>query len=72
MAKYFIDDLGRRMLRKRKERGMSQGAFAVKSGLNPGAVSMFEHGVRRPNIDNLVRIARALNVSTDWLLGRRG
>ena len=49
---------------------MSQGDLATKSGLQPSAISHFETGNRSPSFDNLKRLADALTVTTDYLLGR--
>jgi len=39
------------------------------SGIFQGHISHFERGRRQPLVHNLVRLATALNVSTDFLLG---
>lgn len=49
---------------------MSQADLATKAGLQPSAVSHFETGGRSPSFDNLKRLADALGVTTDYLLGR--
>lgn len=49
---------------------MSQLDVAEKSGLMPAAVSHFETGKRTPSFDNLRKLADALDVSVDYLLGR--
>ena len=54
----------------RDRRGWSQAELAQKSSLQPTAISHFETGARSPSFDNLRRLADALNVSTDYLLGR--
>ncbi len=60
------------ILRKtRQERGLSQADLAVKCGLQPSAISHFEAGRRSPSFDNLRRLADALNVTIDYLLGRQ-
>lgn len=51
-------------------RGLSQAALAAKAGLQPTAISHFETGTRSPSFDNLKRLADALNVATDYLIGR--
>lgn len=51
-------------------RKLSQAELAAKAGLQPAAISHFETGARRPSFDNLQRLAAALDVSTDYLLGR--
>jgi transcriptional regulator with XRE-family HTH domain len=38
--------------------------------MEPSAISHFETGRRKPSFDNLKRLADALRVSTDYLLGR--
>jgi ribosome-binding protein aMBF1 (putative translation factor) len=54
----------------RTDRGFSQRALAELSGIYQGHISHFEMGRRQPLIHNLVRLANALEVSTDYLLGR--
>jgi transcriptional regulator with XRE-family HTH domain len=44
--------------------------LAKKTGLQPSAVSHFETGERAPSFENLRRLADALSVSIDYLLGR--
>ena len=59
-----------RLRAAREARQLSQGALAERTGLQPSAVSHFETGTRKPSFDNLRRLADALRVSTDYLLGR--
>lgn len=54
----------------REFRQLSQGELALRAGLQASAVSHFETGTRKPSFDNLKRLADALKVSTDYLLGR--
>ena len=54
----------------REEKGLSQSELATKAGLQPSAISHFESGRRSPSFDNLRRLADALNVTIDYLLGR--
>jgi transcriptional regulator with XRE-family HTH domain len=49
---------------------LSQSQLAEKSALQPSAISHFEQERRSPSFDNLRRLANALNVTTDYLLGR--
>lgn len=63
-------NFGSRLKKVRESRGLSQGDLAKKTGLQPSAVSHFETSTRSPSFDNLRRLADALNVSTDYLLGR--
>ena len=59
-----------RLKSARELRGLNQSELARQSGMQPSAVSHFETGARRPSFDNLRRLADALRVSTDFLLGR--
>lgn len=59
-----------RLRAARDRRGVSQADLAAKSGFEPSAISHFESGRRSPSFENLRRLADALNVSTDYLLGR--
>lgn len=54
----------------RESRGLSQSDLAEKTGLQPSAVSHFETGGRSPSFENLRRLADALSVTTDYLIGR--
>lgn len=53
----------------RKMRGMSQQDLADKLDLNKVAISQYERGVRRPNIDIVSALCDIFNVSSDYLLG---
>ena len=48
---------------------VSQRELAQKCGVNESLISRFLSGARLPRIDTLVKMAKALNVSTDYLLG---
>jgi len=49
---------------------MSQEQLADAAGLQASAISHFETGTRLPSFENLKKLADALRVSTDYLLGR--
>jgi len=51
-------------------RGLSQAQLAEKTGLQVSAISHFETGGRSPSFDNLRKLADALDVTTDYLIGR--
>jgi len=57
---------------REKLRGMTQTQLSEKSGLPSTSISHFENvdGTRKPSFDNLRRLAKALEVTTDFLLGR--
>lgn len=59
-----------RLKAARDLRELSQSQLADRAGLQASAVSHFETGSRKPSFDNLRRLADALDVTTDYLLGR--
>ncbi len=59
-----------RLKSMRETRGWSQEELATKARLQATAISHFETGGRSPSFDNLKKLADALNVSSDYLLGR--
>ena len=59
-----------RLRAARELRELNQGQLAHRANLQASAVSHFETGARKPSFDNLKRLADALNVTTDYLLGR--
>src|SRR5271166_5859016 len=59
-----------RLRAARQLRTLSQSDLAGKAGLQPSAVSHFETGRRAPSFDNLKALSEALQVTTDFLLGR--
>lgn len=62
-------EFGTRLRRARESAGLSQAELADKSGLAPTAITHFEAGRRRPSFENVRRIAIALKVSSNFLLG---
>jgi len=60
----------KRLKEVREMRGLNQAELAKKAGLQSTAISHFETGGRAPSFDNLRRLADALNVATDYLIGR--
>lgn len=62
-----------RRLRRRLGRGvgMSQTAFAPRAFVSRGYLSDIERGQRNVSVEVLVKLARALNVTPDCLLGFR-
>lgn len=64
-------ELFRERLRAAREmRGWSQSDLAQEAGMPPSSIAHFETGSRKPSFDTLRRLANALEVTTDYLLGR--
>ncbi len=62
-------DIGQRILKLRKERGLTQREVARRAGLSPSGVGFIELGqVKRPSAETVVAIARALGVPVEELL----
>jgi transcriptional regulator with XRE-family HTH domain len=59
-----------RLKEAREIRKLSQAELAARAGLPASSISHFEAGSRKPSFENLRRLAGALAVSTDFLLGR--
>ena len=64
------DIFPQRLRAARELRELNQGELARRASLQASAVSHFEIGARKPSFDNLKRLADALKVTTDYLLGR--
>ncbi len=54
----------------RQDKNLNQTELARKTSLQPSAISHFEAGSRKPSFDNLIKLANALEVTTDYLLDR--
>ena len=71
MKKSMPSDIFPDRLRNAREiRDLTQSELSTRSGLQPSAISHFEAGTRKPSFENLRRLATALEVTTDYLLGR--
>lgn len=54
----------------REMRSMTQAELGRKAGIGAASVSHFETGQRVPSLESLIKLADALEVSVDSLLGR--
>jgi transcriptional regulator with XRE-family HTH domain len=70
MASNENDDFGGRLTRAREQRGLTQAEVARLAGLQAAAIGHFERDRRKPSFANVRSLARALSVSSDFLLGR--
>lgn len=59
---------GARLVALRKSLKMSQATLAATSGVSQSAISMIEKGLRSPSEDTMRLLAKALNVSTTFLM----
>ncbi len=74
MAKYEIMSLvicvGNNLKKLRKERGLTQIALQMQTGIEQALISKYEQGVRVPPTDTLIILADFFNTNIDYLLDR--
>lgn len=62
-------EIGMRIRKKRGEVGLNQKDLAEKVGISPSAINQFEKGDKVPSTETIMKLARELGASTDYLLG---
>lgn len=67
----LVKTLGERVRYARERRELTQQELAKRAGCTQGAIGNVETGERQ-SLRNLVSVARALHVSTDWLFDGHG
>lgn len=61
--------IGERLRQARKKAGITQSELARRAKVTPSAISQIESGLsKKPDAINLLKIARALDVTPDWLI----
>lgn len=58
-----------RLAQARIAKGLSQRQLAFRIGVSPRAIGQFEQGQNLPSLATLVALSKALECSTDFLLG---
>ena len=58
-----------RLKEARESRSWNQAELAQRADMQPSAIAHFEAGRRKPSFDNVRRLANALEVSADYLMG---
>lgn len=53
----------------RKQKGITQKELATLTGLNKVNICRWENGNAKPDNETILKLAKALNVTTDYLLG---
>ena len=57
----------------RKQKGWSQEKLAQEAGISYNTLIKLErNGIKNPKIETVIKLADALNVSLDELVGRKG
>ena len=65
----FMKTIGERIIFLRQERDMSQKELAYTIHIAPTSLSRYEHNYYEPKAEILFRISKALNTTSDFLLG---
>ncbi|MCL4492827.1 MAG: helix-turn-helix domain-containing protein [Thaumarchaeota archaeon] len=61
--------IGQRIKECRDGAGLSQKSLADLIDVSPSAVNQYEKGEKVPSTETLLKLAKALGVTTDYLLG---
>ena len=64
----FNGEMGKRIIKRRKQLGLSQEQLAELTDVSPQMISTAERGSKSILSENLYKISKALNVSADYLL----
>ena len=64
----FLDQMGRRIAARRKEKGLTQEALSEIVGVSEQTISTAECGKKALRPENIVKISIALDCTTDYLL----
>jgi transcriptional regulator with XRE-family HTH domain len=68
MEDVFLSEMGRRVNEKRKEMRLSQEDVAEMTDVSKQTISLIERGLQEPGAKITAKLAKALNVSADYLL----
>lgn len=63
-------DFCERLIKLRKENGLTQSALASKLNTTQRRISHIEKGNAEPDLNTLIAIAELFDVSTDYLVGK--
>ncbi len=62
-------EFGERLRQLRKERNLTQKQLATLIGVKNSVISFYEVGDRTPSLEVIIKLSKALHISTDTLLG---
>lgn len=68
MTNQFSTEVGARIAQRRKQLNMTQEQAAEKANVSHQFFACVERGVKNMRAENIVKVSKALNVSTDYLL----
>ena len=70
MANYKPESFAERLKTARLRANISQMDLSLDTGICQATISQYERGVSTPNVYNLVKIAIAVGMSPNWLVGK--
>src|SRR3989339_45395 len=62
--------IGKNIMPLRKKKNLSQAELGKKIGTSGDVIGRYERNIITPSIDVIIKIADALNVSIDYLVGK--
>ncbi len=65
----FSMDFGKRLLELRKEKGINREALAKRIGTSGAIIGKYERNERTPSVEIANKLAEALEISLDYLVG---
>ncbi len=65
----FKSDFKTNLKNLRQENNLGQVELAKKIGVSKGTISLWENGLREPNMSSLIALAIFFKVSIDYLVG---
>jgi transcriptional regulator with XRE-family HTH domain len=71
MSKTTVTTVADKIKEEREKAGWTQTELAKRAGITPSALSQIESGERYPSTLVLSKLARALSVSMDYLVGEK-
>lgn len=63
----FIESLGKRIAKIRKEKGLTQEKLAAEADLDRVAIAYIETGKRKPKVSSIYKISAAMNIDPAYL-----
>lgn len=64
-----MNTIGKRIKALREDMDLSQKELAAKTDMTEATLSRYENDLREPKVSAIIRLAKALNTTSDFLLG---
>ncbi len=66
-VEHIYTELGKRIVKARNDKGMSQEKLAATSGIDRSHMGFIEQGRRKPTLSTLYKITKSLDISLEEL-----